>query len=33
MIEGDVERVTFENVESGFRVIKVAVEGRAERLP
>jgi exodeoxyribonuclease V alpha subunit len=32
MIEGDVERVTFENVESGFRVIKVAVEGRAERV-
>ena len=32
MIEGDVERVTFENVETGFRVIKVAVEGRAERL-
>ncbi|MEO6576826.1 MAG: helix-hairpin-helix domain-containing protein, partial [Polyangiaceae bacterium] len=32
MVEGEVERVTFENVETGFRVIKVAVEGRTERL-
>jgi exodeoxyribonuclease V alpha subunit len=32
VLEGIVERVTFENPESGFRVIKLAVEGRAERL-
>jgi exodeoxyribonuclease V alpha subunit len=32
VLEGVVERVTFENAESGFRVIKLAVEGRAERL-
>jgi exodeoxyribonuclease V alpha subunit len=32
VVEGVVERVTFESAESGFRVIKVAVEGRAERV-
>ncbi len=32
VVEGVVERITFENVESGFRVIKVAVEGRGERV-
>jgi exodeoxyribonuclease V alpha subunit len=32
MVEGVVERITFESAESGFRVIKVAVPGRAERL-
>lgn len=31
-IEGEVERVTFENAETGFRVVKVAVPGRRERL-
>jgi exodeoxyribonuclease V alpha subunit len=31
-IEGVVERITYENAQSGFRVIKVAVAGRAERL-
>ncbi len=32
VVEGIVERVTFESLTSGFRVIKVAVEGRAEHL-
>jgi exodeoxyribonuclease V alpha subunit len=32
VVEGVVERVTFESAESGFRVIKVAVDGRAERV-
>jgi exodeoxyribonuclease V alpha subunit len=32
VLEGVVERVTFESSETGFRVIKVAVAGRAERL-
>src|SRR6185436_809356 len=27
-IEGEVERITFENRETGFRVVKVGVEGR-----
>ncbi|HEY8073783.1 MAG TPA: ATP-dependent RecD-like DNA helicase [Labilithrix sp.] len=31
-IEGEVERVTFENAETGFRVVKVAVTGRRDRL-
>lgn len=31
-IEGEVERVTFENRETGFRVVKVAVDGRRDRL-
>ncbi len=31
-IEGEVERVTFENAETGFRVVKVAVDGRKDRL-
>jgi exodeoxyribonuclease V alpha subunit len=31
-IEGEVTRITFESAESGFRVLKLAVEGRAERL-
>ena len=31
-VEGVVERVTFESESSGFRVIKLAVTGRAERL-
>ena len=31
-IEGDVERVTFENAETGFRVVRVAVAGRAQPL-
>lgn len=31
-LEGEVERITFENAESGYRVIKVAIEGRKERL-
>jgi exodeoxyribonuclease V alpha subunit len=31
-IEGEVERITFENCETGFRVVKVAVEGRRDRL-
>ncbi len=29
-IEGEVERVTFENRETGFRVVKVAVAGRRD---
>lgn len=32
VIEGEVERVTFENPETSFRVVKLAVEGRGERL-
>ncbi len=32
VIEGEIERITFENVETGFRVMKLAVEGRSERL-
>ncbi len=32
VIEGEVERVTFENPDTSFRVVKVAVEGRTERL-
>jgi exodeoxyribonuclease V alpha subunit len=31
-IEGEVERVTFESPASAFRVVKIAVEGRKERL-
>jgi exodeoxyribonuclease V alpha subunit len=31
-IEGVVERVTFESASSGFRVLKIAVSGRADRL-
>ncbi len=31
-VEGEVERVTFENAETGFRVVKVAVAGRKDRL-
>lgn len=30
--EGEIERITFENRETGFRVVKVAVDGRADRL-
>lgn len=30
--EGEVARVTFENTETGFRVLKLDVKGRAERL-
>ena len=32
IIEGIVERITFESAESSFRVIKLAVEGRADRV-
>ncbi len=32
VLEGVVERITFESAETGFRVIKVAVPGRAERV-
>jgi exodeoxyribonuclease V alpha subunit len=32
VVEGVVERITFESAESGFRVIKLAVPGRADRL-
>lgn len=32
MIEGEVERVTFENPDTSFRVVKIAVAGRSERL-
>jgi exodeoxyribonuclease V alpha subunit len=32
VIEGIVERITFESVESSFRVIKVAISGRADRV-
>jgi exodeoxyribonuclease V alpha subunit len=31
-IEGEVERITFENRETGFRVVKVNVPGRKDRL-
>lgn len=31
-VEGEVERVTFENRETGFRVVKVSVDGRADRV-
>jgi exodeoxyribonuclease V alpha subunit len=31
-IEGEVQRVTFESKDSGFRVVKLAVEGQSERL-
>jgi exodeoxyribonuclease V alpha subunit len=32
VVEGVVERITFESAESSFRVLKVAVEGRPQRL-
>ncbi|MGA7122419.1 MAG: ATP-dependent RecD-like DNA helicase [Polyangiaceae bacterium] len=32
VIEGVVERITFENAQSSFRVIKLAVPGRADRV-
>ena len=32
VVEGVVERITFENAESSFRVIKIAVPGRADRV-
>lgn len=32
VVEGVVERITYESAESSFRVIKVAVPGRSERL-
>jgi exodeoxyribonuclease V alpha subunit len=32
VVEGIVERITFESAESSFRVIKVAVPGRADRI-
>ena len=32
VIEGEVERVTFESPASSFRVVKIAVDGRRERL-
>jgi exodeoxyribonuclease V alpha subunit len=32
VVEGEIERITFENVETGFRVMKLAVEGRSDRL-
>ncbi len=32
VVEGEVERVTFESASSSFRVVKVAVEGRKDRL-
>jgi exodeoxyribonuclease V alpha subunit len=31
-VEGEVQRVTFESKESGFRVVKLAIGGQAERL-
>lgn len=31
-VEGEVERVTFENRETGFRVVKVSVDGRRDRV-
>ena len=31
-VEGEVERVTYENRETGFRVVKIAVDGRKDRL-
>jgi exodeoxyribonuclease V alpha subunit len=32
VVEGEVERVTFESAASSFRVVKIAVEGRRDRL-
>jgi exodeoxyribonuclease V alpha subunit len=32
VVEGVVERITFESAESGFRVLKIAVSGRADRV-
>ena len=32
VVEGEVERITFESPTSSFRVVKLAVEGRRERL-
>ena len=32
-IEGEIVRVTFENEETGFRVLRVAVEGRSAPEP
>jgi exodeoxyribonuclease V alpha subunit len=32
VVEGVVERITFESADSGFRVLKLAVAGRADRL-
>lgn len=32
VVEGVVERVTFESAETSFRVLKVAVPGRSDRL-
>jgi exodeoxyribonuclease V alpha subunit len=32
VVEGIVERITFESAESSFRVLKIAVAGRSERL-
>src|SRR6476620_8575503 len=32
VVEGEVERITFENVDTGFRVVKIAVAGKVERL-
>jgi exodeoxyribonuclease V alpha subunit len=32
VVEGTVERITFESAQSGFRVIKLAVEGRGDRM-
>ena len=31
VVEGEVERITYENVETGFRVVKLAVPGQSER--
>jgi exodeoxyribonuclease V alpha subunit len=33
VVEGVVERITYENPDSSFRVLKIAVTGRADRLP
>jgi len=32
VVEGVVERITFESAQSGFRVIKLAIEGRGDRM-
>ena len=32
VVEGEVERVTFESATSSFRVLKLAVDGRRDRL-
>ena len=32
VLEGEIERITYENTETGFRIIKLAVAGRQERL-